>query len=61
MNAMINVAKEILRFAILVPLIPILVLLMVYLGWVIGKARKYEDLEEQVRCANAQNMKMKQQ
>ena len=51
-----KIAAEILRFVIFVPFIPFLIVLGVYLGWIIGIARKIpEDLEDQVRCANAQN------
>lgn len=50
-----KIAGGILRFVILMPFIPFLILLGVYFGWIIGIARKIpEDLEDQVRCANAQ-------
>ena len=56
-----KIAAEILRFVILLPFIPFLIVLGVYLGWIIGIARKMpEDLEEQLRCANAQIGKKEQ-
>lgn len=50
-----KIAREILRFLVIVPFIPFLILLGVYFSWIIGIARKIpENLEDQVRCANAQ-------
>jgi len=57
MKTITKVALELLRFVIFMPFIPFVIVLMVYFGWIIGIARRMpEDLEEQVRCANAQNV-----
>ena len=53
MKDILKVVAEILKFAIIIPLVPLGIGLALIFAWGLGKASEIpEDLDEQVRLAN---------
>ena len=54
-RASLKMVAEILRFVVIIPLVPFAIGLALLFAWCLGKASEIpEDLDEQVRLANRQ-------
>ena len=52
-RGILDVVEKTLRFAIIIPLVPLAIGLVLIFAWCLGKAAELpEDLDEQVRLAN---------